>query len=113
MRQPDGSTDSSMTSAMLCRFVVTSPETAPALHAEQDAEQAQNGDMLFAAPGSTLTHQVPPAHGKSANRALHACVLRVLWHLLPFAMICRHCCRTQCVPAAGKAPCSTFLLDPY
>ena len=52
---------------MLCRFVVTAPENAPALLAEQDAEQAQYGDMLFAAPGSTPTHQVPPAYGRLPN----------------------------------------------
>ena len=102
LRQPDGCNSSSLTPALLCRFVVTAPEDAPALHAEQASEQAQHGDMLFAAPGSTLTHQVPPAHGKLPINRLHACVLRALWHLLPLAMICWHCHCTKWPPAAGK-----------
>ena len=74
---------------------MTAPENAPALHADQDSEQAQHGDMLFAAPGSTLTHQVPLAYCKLPNNGLHACVLRALWRLLPLAMISRHCQCTE------------------
>ena len=76
LRRPDGCTDSigCDPGQVPCRFVVSAPGSAPALHAEQDSEQAQHGDMLFAAPGGTLTHQVPPAHEAAKQRAACMCL---------------------------------------